>query len=122
MKGRDYRDLIAWKKAFDLTLQIYRDTSGFPPEERFGIVAQLRRASVSISSNIAEGQGRKTPGEFLHHLHIALGSLAEVEMQILISDALGYFIANQTPKLLASTAEVGRLINGLIKFLRTRNT
>jgi len=119
MSGRDYHDLLVWKRAFELALVIYKDTSDFPPEEKYGIVSQLRSASVSISSNIAEGQGRKSKGKFLHYLFIALGSLAEAETQILISDALGYFRSKHAQKLLASTAEVGRLINGLIKSLTT---
>ncbi len=120
MNSKDYRDLLAWKKAFELSLAIYRTTSGFPSEEKFGIVAQLRRAGVSIPSNVAEGQGRRSKGEFLHHLRIALGSLAEAETQVLIADALGYFRPKDAAKLLSLTAEVGRLINGLIRSLRIR--
>jgi hypothetical protein len=75
MPTRDYRDLIAWKKAFELALAIYEITSNFPNDERYGITSQLRKAGVSIPSNIAEGQGRNSKGEFLHHLYIAPGSL-----------------------------------------------
>ena len=117
MPARNYRDLIAWQKAFDLTLAICRETAHFPIEEKFGITAQLRKACVSIPSNIAEGEGRKSPGEFRRYLSIALGSLKEAETQILISDALGYFKPNKAAKLMTMSAEVGRLINGLIKSL-----
>jgi four helix bundle protein len=117
MSARDYRDLLAWKKAFELAVVLYKDTSEFPSEEKYGIVAQLRRASVSIVSNVAEGQGRGSKGEFLHFLSIALGSLAELETQIMISDLLGYFKQQQAPKLLEITAEVGRLMHGLRKSL-----
>jgi four helix bundle protein len=117
MSGKDYRDLLAWQKAFELALVLYRDTSTFPSEEKYGIVSQLRRACVSMPSNIAEGQGRRSKGEFSRYLSIALGSLAELETQIMISDALGYFKPKKAPKLLGMAAEVGRLVNGLIKSL-----
>jgi four helix bundle protein len=121
MNGRDYRDLIASKKAFNLTLAIYRNTAHFPSEEKYGIAAQLRRAGVSIPSNIAEGQGRKSNNEFVRFLTIALGLSKEVETQILISDSLGYFRSNEASELLTQTAEVSRLINGLIRSLRNRD-
>ncbi len=120
MNARDYQDLLAWKKALKLVKMIYRETRLFPPEEMYGIVSQLRRACVSVPSNIAEGQGRKSKGEFLPHLRIALGSLAEAETQILISRELGYLSPNQAQELLSLTSETGRLINGLIKELRLR--
>jgi four helix bundle protein len=112
MASRDYRDLIAWEKSFTLTLTIYKETSSFPSEERYGLTSQLRRAAVSIPSNIAEGEGRGSR-YFRHYLSIALGSLNELETQILISDALGYLGQGQATVLMEMTAEVGRLINGL---------
>ena len=120
MPNGDYRDLIAWKKAFKLSLEIYRETVNFPVEEKYGITSQLRKAGVSIPSNIAEGQGRNSVGEFLHHLYFAMGSLKEVETQLLISDALGYLGSGETHRLMSMSAEVGRLINGLAKSLRNR--
>ena len=119
MQARDYRDLIAWKKAFELALAIYEETSYFPKEEKYGITSQLRRAVVSIPSNIAEGEGR-SPSVLRHYLYIALGSLKEVETQILISDALKYFRPNRVTQLMAMAAEIGRLINGLSRSLRNR--
>ena len=115
--SRDYRDLIAWKKAFELALAIYEETTHFPNEERFGLKSQIRKACISIPSNIAEGEGRRSKREFRHFLFFALGSLMEVETQILISDALGYFNPNRATHLLEMTAEVGRLLNGLSKSL-----
>jgi four helix bundle protein len=120
MTNRDYRDLIAWKKAFELSLVIYQVTAKFPIDEKFGIASQLRKAGVSIPSNIAEGQGRNSKAEFLHHLYFAQGSLKEVETQLLISDALGYIGSDQATKLAAMAAEVGRLIHGLSRSLRKR--
>src|SRR3954468_12430988 len=93
-----YRDLIAWQKAMDLVEQVYRLTRAFPREELYGLTNQVRRASVSIPSNIAEGQGRGVGGEFAHHLRIANGSRQEVETQILLGVRLGFIIeADATP-------------------------
>ena len=75
MPARNYRDLIVWKKAFDLALTVYEETACFPREEKYGITAQFRKACVSISSNIAEGEGRKSSSEFRRYLFIALGIL-----------------------------------------------
>jgi four helix bundle protein len=117
MPARNYRDLIVWKKAFELVLAIYEATSDFPIQEKYGITAQLRKACVSIPSNIAEGEGRKSSSEFRRYLFIALGSLKEAETQVLISDALGYFKPNTAAKLMEMAAEIGRLLSGLSKSL-----
>ncbi len=114
-----YKDLIAWQKAMDLVAEVYLATREFPTEERYGLVSQLRRAAVSIPSNIAEGQGRLTTGEFRHFLGQARGSLCEVETQLLIAHKLG-FLADVQPILLR-LAEVGRILNGLISSLATSN-
>jgi four helix bundle protein len=113
----NYRDLIVWQKALKLALAVYKETAHFPIEEKYGITAQLRRACVSIPSNIAEGEGRRSPSEFRRFLFIALGSLKEVETQILISQALLYLRPNEASKLITMTTEVGRLITGLSKSL-----
>jgi len=97
----------------DLVERIYAATKQFPKEEIYGLTSQVRRAAVSIPSNIAEGQGRKSTNEFLHHLSIAYGSLREVETQILIAGRLLYLKQEEIIRLLESSAEVGRLINGL---------
>jgi len=112
--GRSYKDLVAWQKAMELVTAIYRSTSRFPAEERFGLTSQLRRASVSIPSNIAEGQGRLSEKEFRYFLGQARGSLMEVETQLQISQNLGYLDAVQTKDLLSGCAEVGRILNGLL--------
>jgi four helix bundle protein len=116
----NYRDLIAWKKAFDLALAIYRGTACFPDEEKYGITSQLRRAGVSVASNIAEGQGRNSKAEFRHYLSFAQGSLKEIETQLLIAIALGYCGDGQAAPLFAMASEVGRLINGLSRSLAVR--
>ena len=90
--AQSYRDLIAWNKAMELVTEIYRVTHNFPKEELFGLMSQLRRAAVSIPSNIAEGKGRLSKGEFRQFLGNARGSLAELETQILIAQNLNYFV------------------------------
>lgn len=112
--GRSYKDLIAWQKAMDLVTATYRSTARFPKEEQFGLTSQLRRAAVSIPSNIAEGQGRLSEREFRYFLGQARGSLMEVETQLQIAKNLGYIEAEQTKELLESCAEVGRILNGLM--------
>lgn len=118
----NYCNLIAWKKAFDLALAIYRATSQFPNEERYGITSQLRRAGISVPSNIAEGQGRNSRAEFRHYLSIAQGSLKEIETQVMIATKLGYCVQEQAAQLLGMTSEVGRLINGLSRSLTSQLT
>jgi four helix bundle protein len=119
VKPKCYSDLIAWQKAVDLAEAVYRATKAFPKEEQFGLTIQLRRAVVSVPSNIAEGQGRSTTREFLHFLSIAYGSLLEVETQIIIAQRLGYLDTHQKADLLAATGEVGRIVNGLARSLQT---
>jgi four helix bundle protein len=98
----------------DLVTAIYRATAGFPKDELFGLTSQLRRAAVSIHSNIAEGQGRLSENEFRHFLGRARGSLMEVETQVQIAENLGYLQKEQTTTLLQSCAEVCRILNGLL--------
>jgi four helix bundle protein len=90
MGVRDYRDLIVWQKGMDLVAEVYRLTRGFPSEELYGLTNQVRRAAVSIPSNIAEGQARQSTAEFRHFLSIAQGSRAGVETQLLIAVRLNY--------------------------------
>jgi four helix bundle protein len=115
--GKSYRDLIAWQRAMDLVTQIYRISATFPREEIYGLTSQLRRASVSIPSNIAEGQGRHGAAEFRHFLRQASGSLMEVETQVLIAERLDYISSDETAKLLATAAEIGKMLNGLVASL-----
>ena len=115
MAGRNYRDLIAWQRAMDLAEAVHIVTRRFPSEERYGLTSQIRRAAVSIPSNIAEGQGRGGTVEFVRFLRIAYASLREVETQVLLSERFEYIDTRQTARLLDLTAEVGRLLNGLMK-------
>jgi four helix bundle protein len=116
---QSYRDLVVWKKSMAFVLDVYRCTQAFPKIETYDLTAQLRRAAVSVPSNIAEGQARLSTGEFKQFLGNARGSLMEVETQILIARDLGYLDQNQSQTLLASAAEVGRILNGLLASLPT---
>jgi four helix bundle protein len=117
---RNYKDLTAWQKGMDLVELVYAATREWPREELYGLSNQVRRAAVSVPSNIAEGQGRASTREFLHHLSIARGSLLEVETQVLWARRLGYSAPSLLDHLLTSTAELGRLINGLYRSLEAR--
>jgi four helix bundle protein len=116
---RYYKDLIVWQKAMALVTDVYRATQPFPKEELFGLTSQMRRAAVSIPSNIAEGQGRLTQGEFRQFLGNARGSFAELDTQLLIAQNLGYL--KESAQLFDELAEVGRLLNGLLSSLETEN-
>jgi len=118
MQVKGYQQLIAWQKAVALVTDIYRISSTFPREEVYGLTSQLRRAAVSVPSNIAEGQGRATTGEFVQFLCHARGSLYEVETQILIGRNLGYMTLEQQESLISSVTRVGRVLNGLITSLQ----
>ena len=107
-----------WQKTKALAADIYRSTDPFPKTEVYGLTSQLRRAAVSIASNIAEGQGRLTKGEFCHFLGQARGSLLELETQLSIAVDLGFLEADQFKKLEQQTSEVRRLLNGLIESMR----
>ena len=116
--GHSYKDLVAWQKAMDLVTRIYGLTKNFPREELYGLTNQLRRAAVSVPSNIAEGQARFSQREFHHFLSQSRGSLVEIETQVLISQNLGYTRREQTKNILEATAELGKILNGLIASIR----
>ena len=117
MKVRNYQELIVWQKVMDLVELIYASSRSFPREEIYGLTSQLRRAAVSIPSNIAEGQGRRTTADFVRHLSIAYGSLRELETQTLIAARLKYLTKEKCQAILNMAGEVGRLLNGLMSSL-----
>jgi four helix bundle protein len=119
---RTYKDLTAWQRAYQLRLVTYRLTSGFPVEERYGLVSQIRRAAVSVPSNIAEGYGRRSTGEYLQSLHIAYASLCEVETQILLATDLGFLKLDQSARAKGDIGDVERLLKALIKSLQQRHS
>jgi four helix bundle protein len=117
MGVRSYRELVVWKKAIELVTEIYRSTQSFPKCEIYGLTGQLRRAAVSIPSNIAEGQGRISRGEFRQFLGHARGSVFELDSQILVARNLGYLNDDGANLLLERIHEVGRILNGLLASL-----
>jgi four helix bundle protein len=117
---QSYRDLVIWNKAMELVTEIYRMTQGFPKEELFGLTSQIRRAAVSVPSNIAEGKGRLSKGEFRQFLGNARGSLAELETQILIAQNLQYLHGAEANRLLAMVEEVGKVLNGLLSAVKNQ--
>ena len=118
---RDYRDLIVWQRAMDLVELVYRTTGAFPKEKVYGLTSQIRRAAVSIPSNIAEGNGRNTTRDYLHFLSMAYGSTKEVETQTLIAERLCYIDSDHSTELVRLTAEIARLISGLVNSLSRKN-
>ena len=119
MKVQDYKELIVWQKSFDLAKEIYLITKSLPEDEKYGLTSQIRRASVSIPSNIAEGANRGSPKEFIRFLHIAAGSAAELETQLLLAEEIGLLnksISESKEKL----QEVIRMLYGLIRSLNNK--
>lgn len=108
-----HRNLVAWRKAMALVTDIYRSTAEFPKHEMYGRASQLRRAAVSIPSNLAEGYGRNSRTELHQFVGMARGSQAEVEMQIEIARDLGYLQPEQAADLLGRSGEIGRMLTGL---------
>ena len=113
MHTKTYKDLIVWQKAMDLAEQTYLLTRNFPKEELYGLTSQLRRAAVSVPSNIAEGQARQSTAEFRNFLSIAQGSLAEVETQILLAIRFQYLTPQQSAQALSLREEVSKMLSGL---------
>jgi four helix bundle protein len=109
---KQYSDLVAWQKAMDLVEQVYKVTKEFPKDEMYGLVSQMRRAAVSVPSNIAEGQSRSSQ-EFVRFLSISHGSLSELETQMIIASRLGYVSPAELGQFAQNASEVGRLIHGL---------
>src|SRR5439155_15717925 len=117
---RGYRDLLVWQDSMDLVVAIYRITATFPKEERYSLVDQLRRAAVSVPSNVAEGHGRSRTGDYLRHLSVSVGSLSEVETQVQIARRLEYITEDDQRQLLDSCNAIAKMLGGLIRSLRRR--
>lgn len=115
---RSYKDLVAWQKSMDLVTAVYQASQRFPKEEIFGLVSQIRRAAVSVPSNIAEGHARTSKKEFQYFLSNARGSLAELETQLTIAHQLAYIDETGINQLLDGLGEVGRILNGLLTALK----
>ena len=115
----DFRQLKVWKKAHEVTLDVYRVTQQFPKSELYGLTSQMRRAAISIGSNIAEGRGRAGDAEFRRFIQIASGSAAELEYQLMVARDLGYVPEAECASLSARLAEVGRMLVSLRESVRT---
>jgi four helix bundle protein len=112
-KAQSYRDLLVWQKSMTLVKVIYKLTAEFPSEEKFGLISQMRRAAVSVPSNIAEGQARNTAGEFVLFISHAEGSLAELDTQLILAVDLGFLTTAKTKSPSDSIEELRRMLNGL---------
>ncbi len=117
---RSHHNLDVWKKSVDFVIEIYRATDCLPKEEKFGLISQIRRASVSIPANIAEGAGRRSDKELIHFLSNAQGSASEVETELIIAYRLGYLPKNWFDKLIGILDEIGKLITGLTRYLKNK--
>jgi four helix bundle protein len=115
---KNFKDLIVWQKAYELTLTIYRLTKKFPQEEQYGLISQMRRAAVSVVSNIAEGHSRKNKTEYVQFLSIGYGSLSELETQILLSRDLTFLGQTDTQHLIQLKDEIGGMLYTLMQKLR----
>jgi len=114
---RNFKELKVWQKAYQLCLEVYKITKDFPKEERYGLTSQIRRAAVSVPSNIAEGYGRKNKGEYIQALYIAYGSNCELETQIMLSGDLGFVEDRDLRRLLEGVGDIERMLKALIKSL-----
>jgi four helix bundle protein len=112
-KPRSYRDLIVWQKGIELVKRVYEITARFPADERFGLTSQMRRAAMSVPSNIAEGQARKSTGEFVQFISNAEGSLAELDTQIVLGAELGFVRVAEASATAAQIDELRRMLNSL---------
>ena len=115
---KDFRQLKVWEKAHQLALAVYKVTKGFPKEELYGLTSQIRRASMSVPTNIAEGCGRNTDAEFARFLQIAMGSASETEYQLLLAHDLEFLTSEQYQKLNIDVTEVKRMLTSFIQTLR----
>lgn len=121
-KIKNFTDLFVWKKGHELVLGIYQTTNKFPKEEKYGLSDQIRRAAVSITSNIAEGFGRQGLSDKTHFYNMSLGSVYEVQNQLMIARDLKYINMNECEVLLSKSVEISKMISVLIKKIRNFKT
>ncbi|WP_281950402.1 four helix bundle protein [Nitrosophilus kaiyonis] len=117
--AKEHKDLDVWNLSMELVEDIYKITLNFPKEELFGLTSQIKRSAISIPSNIAEGAARQSNKEFIQFLYIALGSLSELETQLILAQRLN-FLVNEN-KILNKALRIKKMINGLIKYLKDKN-
>ena len=114
---KTHKDLEIWKQGIELVVEIYKTTKKFPDDEKYGLTSQLRRSAVSFPSNIAEGAARKSKKEYIQFIYISLGSLSELETQIIISEKIGYLMENN---IIQKIEEIRRKTLNFIKYLKTK--
>jgi four helix bundle protein len=114
---KSYKDLIVWQRGMDLVEAVYQITKKLPDSEQWGLISQMRRAAVSVPSNIAEGYGRQATGEYRHHLSIARASLLELETHVLLSQRLKYFTEADSKPMLAAIDDISKMLASLISKL-----
>ena len=119
---KNYKDLKIWQKSYQVCLEIYKITKDFPKQETYGLTSQIRRAAVSVPSNIAEGYGRKTTPDYLRSLYIAYGSNCELETQVLLSGDLEYMNPKKRMEIKEAIGEVERMLKALIKSLEKKHS
>jgi len=117
-KIKGYQGLLVWQRAMELAERVYKLSAELPSSEQYGLVAQIRRSTVSVPSNIAEGYGRQATGEYRHHLSMARGSLLELETQLLLCAKLGFLKTRQIEKELDETEQLSKMLASLIAKLR----
>ncbi len=117
---KSYEDLNVWKKSYGFILDIYKLTQKFPQSEIYGLTSQIRRSSVSVAANIAEGRGRQHTPEFIHFLHLSKGSLEETKVYLNLSKDLNYITESEFINLEKTFMEIGRMLSGLIRSLKNR--
>ncbi|MCR4965696.1 MAG: four helix bundle protein [Bacteroidales bacterium] len=110
MKIQSYKELIVWQKAMDMVANVYKLTQDLPKEELFALTSQIRRAAISVPSNIAEGYGRQSKKEYLHFLSVANGSVCEIETQLLLCAKIGYLSEESIKETLQTLSEIGKMI------------
>ena len=118
MTQRFFKDLKVWQKSVDLAVMVHRAVKLLPREELYSLSDQMRRAVISIPSNIAEGQQRNSTREFIHFLYIAKGSLGELETQLILCERFGYLSSKDTQPIFVQLNDVGKLLNGLINSMQ----
>ena len=116
--ARDFRDLHVWQESIKLAKEVYQLITQFPRDEKYGLTDQIRRAVVSIPSNIAEGQSRRQSGEFRHFLQYSLGSLAEVETQLILAQEFGYLTTDEYSPINIRITNVRKMLYGLLRTLK----
>ncbi|WP_136618991.1 MULTISPECIES: four helix bundle protein [Mesorhizobium] len=116
-----YRDLIVWKAAVELAVDCYSATKAFPSSEVYGMTSQMRRSSVSIAANIAEGHGRESTGSFIQFLRMAQGSLKELETHLIVSGKVGLMVEAEVVRLLSKADEIGKMLRSMIRSLQQKS-